>query len=353
LRSYVRQDLQTHLTSVQSRLSLNCNLQKRQERARTGTELPWYSECAETFQMMTGVYAGANWTMAAGKMERHPGFAYSAMVIGVGAEPILGLGSLALYSGLSTAPAENLLRRGADYGLSSIGFDNPHTRDLLSTPVIEASKMVFTWGTGKATPKVGRMGQTVLRTTQRALKQVTHEVVTGRLSFQSPLIFQFDPCKLYSGFPVDAIKLQKPWKNNNKYNMQSHSKFLETRLEGLQVNKEFHEVASGGQHVYENFAIAREEARMRANLGDDAVPFLQEIGPYKDKIYTGMKSVDESRGWRLDFDPLNVEKSVHINWWFTPDLMKRNMRYTGAIVVDKATHDMYLDVLSHFPKCDM
>lgn len=100
--------------------------------------------------------------------------------------------------------------------------------------------------------------------------------------------------------------------------MQSHAKFLETRLEGVQPNKEFYETVSGGQHAYENFTIAREEARIRANLGDDAVPFLQELGPHESNVYTGMQSANGKSGWRLDFDPDNSSKGVHINWWHTP-----------------------------------
>jgi len=121
---------------------------------------------------------------------------------------------------------------------------------------------------------------------------------------------------------------------------------------GIKPNQEHVDLitGSGGLHAYENFARARNEAAIRAGLTEDSIPFLQEKGPYKDKIYTGMQSLDETRGWRLDFDPTDPSKAVHINWWFKPDLNQPRVRYKGMIKIDKATQDIYWDILSHFPK---
>ena len=46
---------------------------------------------------------------------------------------------------------------------------------------------------------------------------------------------------------------------------------------GARTGEELIEVSRGGT-PFEAFENAREMARVRANLGDDAVPFLQEIG---------------------------------------------------------------------------
>lgn len=57
----------------------------------------------------------------------------------------------------------------------------------------------------------------VLSAGAKATERVTGVVAKklGHLDFQSPITFHFDSCKLYSGFPVDAVKLQKPWKQKS------------------------------------------------------------------------------------------------------------------------------------------
>lgn len=113
----------------------------------------------------------------------------------------------------------------------------------------------------------------------------------------------------------------------------------------------------GGLHAHENFASARETARIRANLGDDAIPFLQELGPehIKGNVYTGMQNPDGTRGWRFDYDTRSLDKDVHlnrihINWWYQPDPSNPKLRFRGMIPIDKATQDVYWDILSHFPR---
>ena len=133
---------------------------------------------------------------------------------------------------------------------------------------------------------------------------------------QSPITIQFS-MHLNCGFPIDSIKPRKLFKIVPH---KQHIQFLEKRV-GATPHGEHVDLASGsgGMHVYENFAKARATARMRANLGEDAVPFLQRKGPYKNVVYSGMQSKDGARGWRLDFDENNPQKGAHINWWIVPD----------------------------------
>ncbi|EJF54867.1 RHS repeat-associated core domain protein [Saprospira grandis DSM 2844] len=47
------------------------------------------------------------------------------------------------------------------------------------------------------------------------------------------------------------------------------------------------------------------------DLGKGAKPKMGKLVGQKDRV-TGMQSADESRGWRIDYDP---EKGAHYNWW--------------------------------------
>jgi len=111
-------------------------------------------------------------------------------------------------------------------------------------------------------------------------------------------------------FYANPFKFRNPWKSVPK---NEHIRHLEKGL-GAQVNKEHIDLSagSGGHHAYENFGKARKAASINANLGDDAVPFLQKAGPYKNKVYTGMRSEDKTKGWRLDFDSSDPNKGTHI-----------------------------------------
>jgi hypothetical protein len=167
-------------------------------------------------------------------------------------------------------------------------------------------------------------------------------------TLRSPITLQFDACRLNCGFPVDSIKLRKPLIAAPQ---KQHVKHLEQQIGASIFNEHLdYNAGSGGLHAYENFAKARETAKIRANLDVDCVPFLQKAGPYKNKIYTGMQSKDGTRGWRLDFDPNDSSKGVHINWWYTPDLTKLKKSYYGMITIESATENLYLELLSHFPQ---
>ncbi len=101
---------------------------------------------------------------------------------------------------------------------------------------------------------------------------------------------------------------------------------------------------------FDGVSAARNAARNSAGLGDDAVPFIQEIGPMKGRV-TGMQSPDGLRGWRIDFDPNDPEKGFHFNWWVR-DAAKRSAGgwRSGANVVRGGTYDDYLSLISHFPQ---
>ncbi|MFI6405031.1 hypothetical protein [Streptomyces sp. NPDC050548] len=94
---------------------------------------------------------------------------------------------------------------------------------------------------------------------------------------------------------------------------------------------------------------ARDKARELAGLGDDAVPFKQELGPLKDQIYSGMQSPDGLRGWRMDFDDKSP-KGVHINYWDKTSGPKRSSGWkTGAVVINGLTEGDYRAIINRFP----
>jgi hypothetical protein len=169
--------------------------------------------------MMTGMYAGASWTMAAGEMERHPGLAFGAMTVATVANPIGTLVGIGAYSVLSLEPAERALQKGVDFGLRTLGFNNPHTRDLLSTPMVEGAKMVLTGGVTKATPLVKNAGKVFLHTTQKVFSEYT------LLSRESGLTYLY--CSFGPNVPVKwknpLVSKANPEKNafqNRQENMQ-------------------------------------------------------------------------------------------------------------------------------------
>jgi hypothetical protein len=145
---------------------------------------------------------------------------------------------------------------------------------------------------------------------------------------------------------VIPVKPNLPFKLG--WNKQQHSSILEKNFR-IQPGKEHCDFATGygGAHGYENFANARAAAKFRANLGDDAVPFLQEIGPYRNNVYTGMQSLNGHRGWRLDFNPKDSNIGGHINWWHQSETGRI---YKGMIKIDQMDNNLYWDILSHFPK---
>ncbi|MEV0323648.1 DUF6531 domain-containing protein [Streptomyces sp. NPDC050659] len=98
---------------------------------------------------------------------------------------------------------------------------------------------------------------------------------------------------------------------------------------------------------FDSFAEARANARERAGLGDDAIPFQQELGPEKGR-WTGMQSPDGMRGWRIDYDPKS-DKGFHVNWWNKEGAKRSNKWKYGANIIRGAGNQEYQDVLRHFP----
>jgi hypothetical protein len=100
------------------------------------------------------------------------------------------------------------------------------------------------------------------------------------------------------------------------------------------------------QHAdFNSFNEAREAARQGSGLGDDAVDFVQKLGPYKGRI-TGRESPDGLRGWRIDYDK---EKGFHVNWWDKTAGAKRASWRYGANRIVNGTENDYWKLLQHFP----
>ncbi|WP_329622425.1 DUF6531 domain-containing protein [Streptomyces sp. NBC_01255] len=99
---------------------------------------------------------------------------------------------------------------------------------------------------------------------------------------------------------------------------------------------------------FDSYTEARQHAKERASLGDDQVPFVQEIGPHAGRI-TGMQSPDGMRGWRIDFDPDNPNKGFHINWWSRVGRKRSDQWQYGADTVRGGTEDDFLAILEHYP----
>jgi hypothetical protein len=90
---------------------------------------------------------------------------------------------------------------------------------------------------------------------------------------------------------------------------------------------------------------ARKHARDSARLGNNSIPFVQQLGPYANKVVTGMKSPDGLRGWRIDWDTRG-NKGFHINWWVEED----GKLLRGVNKIEGATYDDFLKTIEHFPK---
>ncbi|MEW1826506.1 putative T7SS-secreted protein [Streptomyces sp. NPDC088196] len=103
---------------------------------------------------------------------------------------------------------------------------------------------------------------------------------------------------------------------------------------------------------FTNYNDARSSARIKSGLGDDAIPFVQEIGPQKGRV-TGMQSPDGLRGWRVDFDPKDAEKGFHVNYWVRNGPKRSDGWDYGANVVKFDTPEearlAYYEVLAHLP----
>jgi len=97
---------------------------------------------------------------------------------------------------------------------------------------------------------------------------------------------------------------------------------------------------------FDSLSDARSAARSASGLGDDAVDFVQEIGPFAGRV-TGRVSPDGLRGWRIDLDG---SKGFHVNWWDRTGGPKRASWRYGANTISGGTYDDFLSLLSHFPR---
>jgi hypothetical protein len=100
---------------------------------------------------------------------------------------------------------------------------------------------------------------------------------------------------------------------------------------------------------FDSYNAARSAARESAGLGEDAVPFVQEIGPWKGRV-TGMQSPDGMRGWRVDLDPKNPDKGFHVNWWVKNGPKRSDGWQSGANVIRGGTDQDYWEIMQHLPR---
>jgi hypothetical protein len=100
------------------------------------------------------------------------------------------------------------------------------------------------------------------------------------------------------------------------------------------------------RHVAKDFNEARQVARGLSGVGDDAVPFISELGPHKGKTI-GRMSPDGTRGWRIDFDPSDPSKGFHVNWWDRSGGKKRADWLYGYSHVPGGTEGQFLNLLRH------
>jgi RHS repeat-associated protein len=92
---------------------------------------------------------------------------------------------------------------------------------------------------------------------------------------------------------------------------------------------------------------ARSAGRTMSGISDNAIDFVQEIGPYKGQV-TGRMSPDGRQGWRIDFDE---SKGFHVNWWNKSEGSKRSQWIYGANKIEGGTVDDFKSLLDHgFPK---
>lgn len=118
--------------------------------------------------------------------------------------------------------------------------------------------------------------------------------------------------------------------------------------ERVKAQKAARRATKGSENVarFPSLNEARTAAHKAAGLGNDAVDFVQEIGPHAGRV-TGRMSPDGLRGWRIDFDS---SKGFHVNWWDRTGGPKRAEWFYGANSIEGGTLDDFLQLLQHFPE---
>ncbi len=96
---------------------------------------------------------------------------------------------------------------------------------------------------------------------------------------------------------------------------------------------------------YDAYGQARDKAIKNAGMGDKGVDYRSTTGPKEGQI-VGRQSPDGNHGWRLDWSQF---EGFHIHWWDWSQ-GKGASGYSGTIIVEGATYDTYLDILSHWPQ---
>lgn len=156
------------------------------------------------------------------------------------------------------------------------------------------------------------------------------------------MFFCYDKVTGLASNPYISLRPRNPFKSVPD---KRHAEYL-TKITKATPGVEHIEISASGANAYENFANARELGRINANLGEDAIPYLSEVGPHNGNVYVGMQSPDGSKIWRLDWD---INKGPHINWRYKYGPGKKEY-YAGSVNIEKMSKDQYWEIISKFPR---
>jgi hypothetical protein len=333
MQSYVIQDIDIQINKLRTKLAFNEFALRRQQEGRSNANLT-HQDFGSLSGLVLGVMARHSTSFLTAFNARHRDAMQIAGLAGLLAAPAIpAVIAVGAHSALSSNHAQTTMLHAFDRVMDMAGIDSYSRADIARS--------------GVELLKIGLSGAAASRVPVQVRQAYEFGVsFSNTHEFRNPLIFNYNPdvVTLYSfpGQVFNVLRLRLPFKPvPDKRHIEYLSKVVKAR-----PGVELIETASGGLHAYENFAQARAFAQIRCNLGEDTIPFLQKIGPKRNKFYTGTQSKDRSKGWRLDFDPSSDIKGAHINWWFNIN----NQKYKGTIRIEKMTNEIYNELLSHFPR---
>ena len=193
-------------------------------------------------------------------------------------------------------------------------FAQTPAKELLHDFIADTTKAMLVWelGVGGASTVIKAMPPVAKFTTNTAKNaaKITREFIATH-DFQSPLVFDVKAFNaalagkdfrttLYGlgGAVYDSavilskvIKFKKPL-------YQTQVEFLATKV-GAIAGEEHQMIISQGVNGYQNFSMARAQAKEFVLLGDDAVPMLSNLGPHNTNVFVGMRSRDGKSFWAL------------------------------------------------------
>lgn len=332
MRSYVIQDIDEQTNIKLDALSrISARLEKL-ERIQRGADSTMKDHCASAGILFASELRHSR-AKVNGFVTRHDTVVTAATTaLVIASLPVTtvpgAIAGAAGYALMSTKPVHNSMLYALDLALSKACIDE-YSRQEMAGFLAEGGKLLVA---GAATAA----GNYTARATNVFLQ--TH-------SFQSPIITQYEASTLYSN-PFGALRVRFPFKHVPE---KRHLEYLE-HIAKLAPGKENIEISTGGYNGFANFAKAREMAIIRANLGEDVVPYLSRVGPHQGNVYVGMSTSDRRCLWRLDLNtrvPPGTPPIPHINWQFYDH--HTETIYYGAINIDMTLHE-YSQVLNKFPR---